>query len=54
MLGTFNTFCVTFDTVYVKKKKKLIDYLKKKMMMKNILHFKMQTKCVVPELCVKI
>lgn len=53
MLGTFNTFCVTFDTVYVKKKKKLIDYLKKKMM-KNILHFKMQTKCVVPELCVKI
>lgn len=29
MLGTFNTFCVTFDTVYVKKKKKLIDYLKK-------------------------
>lgn len=28
MLGTFNTFCVTFDTVYVKKKK-LIDYLKK-------------------------
>lgn len=45
MLGTFNTFCVTFDTVYVKKKK---------MMMKNILHFKMQTKCVVPELCVKI
>lgn len=28
MLGTFNTFCVTFDTVYVKKKK--INWLFKK------------------------
>lgn len=27
MLGTFNTFCVTFDTVYVKKK---INWLLKK------------------------
>lgn len=29
MLGTFNTFCVTFDTVYVKKKKKINWLLKK-------------------------